>query len=65
LTGFHFSAGNVEDLAAKAEWAWSHPCELEMFSRNARAEYESKYTAERNYEHLARVWNRLGIQPGS
>jgi glycosyltransferase involved in cell wall biosynthesis len=62
LTGLHFCAGRPEDLAAKAEWAWSHPVEMQSMGRAARAEYEAKYTAEHNYEHVTRLWNRLGIR---
>jgi len=63
-TGVHFSAGNPEELAAKVEWAWTHPSELETLGRNARAEYEAKYTAEINYEYLVGLWNQLGIGSG-
>ena len=63
-TGVHFSAGNPEELAAKVEWAWSHPSEIETLGRNARAEYEAKYTAEINYEYLVGLWNQLGIGCG-
>ena len=61
VTGLHFSAGDPRQLAAKAEWAWTHPADLEILGRNARAEYESKYTAEKNYQYLVGLWDRLGI----
>jgi glycosyltransferase involved in cell wall biosynthesis len=51
-TGLHFTPGDPEDLAAKVEWAWAHPREMEEMGRAGRAEYESKYTAQRNYELL-------------
>ena len=60
-TGLHFEPGNPEDLAAKVEWAWNHPKELAEMGREARREYESKYTAERNYEMLMRIY-RLAIE---
>jgi glycosyltransferase involved in cell wall biosynthesis len=63
-TGMHFSAGNPEELAANVEWAWSHPSEIAAMGRNARAEYEAKYTAEINYEFLVGLWNQLGIGSG-
>lgn len=59
-TGLHFEAGNADDLAAKVEWASSHPRELEKMGRAARAEYEAKYTAERNYRLLMEIYNRAG-----
>jgi glycosyltransferase involved in cell wall biosynthesis len=57
-TGLHFEMGNSEDLAAKAEWAWTHPREMEAMGWAGRAEYRSKYTAERNYELLMEIYSR-------
>ncbi len=57
-TGLHFAASDPEDLAAKVEWAWTHPREMERMGRNARAEYEAKYTAERNYQLLMQISER-------
>ncbi len=55
-TGLHFTAGDSDDLAAKVEWAWSHPKELDQMGRAARAEYQAKYTAERNYRMLMEIY---------
>ena len=55
-TGLHFDSGSPKDLAAKVEWAWSHPIEMETMGRNARREYEEKYTPERNYEMLMNIY---------
>ena len=55
-TGLHFAAGDPEDLAAKIEWAWTHPEEMKAMGREARLEYETKYTAERNYEMLIDIY---------
>jgi len=64
-TGLLFEPGNPEDLAAKVEWLLSHPQELARMSKEARAEYEAKYTAERNYEMLMAIYHRaLGRQEG-
>jgi len=57
-TGIHFTPGDPDDLAAKVEWAWSHPKEMEDMGHAARAEYEAKYTASRNYEMLMEIYNR-------
>lgn len=57
-TGLHFEAGNPDDLAEKAAWAWAHPKELAEMGREARREYEEKYTAERNYEMLMEIYRR-------
>lgn len=55
-TGLHFTAGDPDDLAAKVDWAWSHPREMKEMGRAARAEYEAKYTAERNYPMLMEIY---------
>jgi glycosyltransferase involved in cell wall biosynthesis len=57
-TGLQFIAGDADDLAAKVEWAWAHPEEMAAMGRAARAEYEAKYTAERNYTLLMEVYQR-------
>lgn len=57
-TGLHFTSGDADDLAKKVEWAWSHPEQMRDMGRNARAEYEAKYTAERNYEMLMDVYRQ-------
>jgi glycosyltransferase involved in cell wall biosynthesis len=56
LTGLHFVAGNARDLAEKAAWAWTHPCETSELGRAARREYEKRYTAEKNYENLMAIY---------
>lgn len=58
-TGLHFTPGDAGDLAAKVEWAWTHPVEMEAMGRAARAEYEAKYTAERNYQMLMEIYGRV------
>ncbi len=57
-TGLHFTPGDSDDLAAKVEWAWTHPERMEEMGREARAEYEAKYTAERNYQMLMDIYKR-------
>jgi glycosyltransferase involved in cell wall biosynthesis len=57
-TGLHFTPGDPDDLAAKVEWAWSHPKQMEAMGRSARAEYEVKYTPERNYPILMDIYQR-------
>lgn len=58
-TGLHFEPGNPEDLATKIEWAMSHPAEMVRMRREARNEYLSKYTPERNYEMLKELYERV------
>ena len=55
-TGLHFRPGNPKDLATQVEWALSHPAELAQMRREARAEFEVKYTAEQNYRKLLEIY---------
>lgn len=55
-TGLHFIPGDAEDLAAKVDWAWNHPESMQEMGNEARKEYESKYTAEKNYLMLMEVY---------
>ena len=55
-TGLHFTAGDDEDLARKAEYAWNHPEEMRRMGRQARQEFEAKYTAATNYSQLMSIY---------
>jgi glycosyltransferase involved in cell wall biosynthesis len=57
-TGLHFIPGDPLDLARKVQWAWEHPRELAEMGRNARREYEMKYTAEKNYQMLMEIYRK-------
>jgi glycosyltransferase involved in cell wall biosynthesis len=57
-TGLHFEAGNPDDLAAKAEWAWEHPEEMRRMGIEARREFEQRYTAEVNYPILMDIYEQ-------
>ena len=57
-TGLHFSPGDSSDLQQKARWAWSNPDQMMEMGRHARIEYESKYTPERNYPVLMKIYQR-------
>lgn len=56
-TGMHFTAGDPDDLAVKVRWAWGHPLEMEAMGKAARAEYEAKYSAERNHQLLMKIYD--------
>jgi glycosyltransferase involved in cell wall biosynthesis len=55
-TGLKVRPGDPEDLAAQVEWALSHPAELRRMREEVRAEFETKYTAERNYLALMEIY---------
>ena len=56
-TGFHFTASDSEDLAAKVEWMLTHPKELSQMRSHARLEFETKYTAQKNYHQLMEIYD--------
>jgi glycosyltransferase involved in cell wall biosynthesis len=55
-TGLHFTPGDPHDLAAKVKWAWSHRQEMMRMGTEARGEYETKYTPDRNYRMLTEIY---------
>jgi len=57
-TGLHFNVGDDADLAAKVECAWMNPEQMQKMGREARAEYEAKYTAGRGLENLMSVYRQ-------
>ena len=57
-TGLHFTPADSQDLATKVEWAWTHPEQTQAMGTQARAEYEHKYTAEKNYPLLLDIYRR-------
>jgi glycosyltransferase involved in cell wall biosynthesis len=58
-TGLHFGPGDPEELAVQVYWLFEYPAELERMRREARKEYEKKYTADRNYEMLMEIYERV------
>ena len=55
-TGLLFEAGNSADLAQKLAWAESNPEAMRKMGLAARAEFESKYSADKNYEILSGIY---------
>ncbi|MDR3574522.1 MAG: glycosyltransferase family 4 protein [Anaerolineaceae bacterium] len=57
-TGLFFEQRNEKDLAEKVDWAWNHPSEMFKMGTLARREYESRYTAEKNYNLLMDIYEK-------
>jgi glycosyltransferase involved in cell wall biosynthesis len=57
-TGLHFNPGDAADLAAKVDWAWTHPKDMDVMGNFARLEYEAKYTAQQNYPRLMEIYKQ-------
>jgi glycosyltransferase involved in cell wall biosynthesis len=55
-TGLKFRPGDPGDLVTQVEWALSHPAGLRSMREEVRAEFEAKYTAERNYRTLMEIY---------
>ena len=56
-TGLLFEPGNPRDLAKKIAWAQEHPEALAVLGRNARVQYEEKFSAEVNYLRLMEIYD--------
>ena len=55
-TGLHFTVGDAADLADKVQDAWGNRERTRQMAKEARHEYESKYTAEKNYPQLMAIY---------
>ena len=63
-TGLHFCPGDPDDLAARTQELWDDCDALELMRRNARSEFEAKYTTDKNYQLLIRIYEQvLGRAP--
>jgi glycosyltransferase involved in cell wall biosynthesis len=62
-TGLHFTPGSPEELAGKVEWAWSHPERLREMGKEARRDFQLRYTAEKNYSMLMDIYKSVIAQP--
>lgn len=67
VTGLLFNPGDAEDLAAKIQWAQDNPEQMAIMSLNARALYESQFTADINYQQLVAIYADAinEVNPGS
>ncbi|MDD5013950.1 MAG: glycosyltransferase family 4 protein [Atribacterota bacterium] len=55
-TGVLFDPEDVGDLVKKIEWVYNNQQEAIRMGKNARAEFENKYTAEKNYKKLINIY---------
>jgi glycosyltransferase involved in cell wall biosynthesis len=60
-TGLLFEPGNAADLAEKLRWAQANPEAMAEMGHAARAEYETRYTPEKNYEMLMGIYTEAMI----
>ena len=57
VTGLRARPGDPGHLAQQVEWALDHPGQMRAMGHNARREYESRYTPERNLAMLLEVYD--------
>ncbi|MDQ9169718.1 glycosyltransferase family 4 protein [Oxalobacteraceae bacterium R-40] len=55
-TGLLFDFGSLDSLTEKIRWAEEHPQDMIRMGRNARREYEKKYTSSKNYQMLMAIY---------
>lgn len=55
-TGRFFRAGDADELARVAAQAWERPEQLRILGKQARREYEAKYTAAANLQQLTEIY---------
>lgn len=55
-TGLLFTPGDADALAETMAWAVSHPEAMAGMALEARAEFERRYTLERNYQSLMQIY---------
>jgi glycosyltransferase involved in cell wall biosynthesis len=58
-TGLHFNPGDAADMADKVQWAWSRPEETSTMGLRARAEFEAKYSARKNFGMLTEIYESV------
>jgi len=54
--GILFKPGNIIDLREKINWILSNPDECEKITQNALKEFSIKYSKEKNYELLIKIY---------
>ena len=58
VTGRLVPPADTEVWAERIGWMMSHAAEVREMGRRARRVYESRYTADRNYEQLMQIYER-------
>lgn len=58
-TGLLFETGSAEDLASKMKWMLENEDACIEMGKNARAEFEAKYTADKNYKILMNIYQTV------
>lgn len=62
-TGVLFKPGDISDLIGKINWMINHEDDLLTMGRDARREFEKKYSAQKNYEQLIEIYEKATTMP--
>jgi len=63
-TGLLFKPGDAADLVRVLAWAQAHPQEMARMGRQARLDYEARFTPERNHGQLLEIYRQaMAVQP--
>ena len=57
--GLLFMPDDAHDLSLKVKWAWNNENYINLYSINARKEYEKKYTSQENFNQLMAIYNKV------
>jgi glycosyltransferase involved in cell wall biosynthesis len=57
--GLLFMPDDAHDLSLKVKWAWNNEKYINLYSINARKEYEKKYTSQENFNQLMAIYNKV------
>ncbi|EKD33629.1 MAG: Glycosyl transferase group 1, partial [uncultured bacterium] len=58
VSGVVFAPADPDSLLRQVRTAWETPGLLEKLGQGARAEFESKYTREKNYDMLMAIYRQ-------
>lgn len=64
VTGLHFQHNDASDLVKQVEWALHNPKEMNQMRISARKEFEERYTPEKNYSLLMKIYERAISEHG-
>jgi glycosyltransferase involved in cell wall biosynthesis len=56
-TGLHFDPKSATDLARVIRWAEEHPDEMRVMGKQARREFELRYSPDRTYSQLVAIYH--------
>ena len=59
VNGLLFEPGNTEDLKNKIKWVINNQNKCKEIVKNAKLEFNLKYTSQKNYELIKKIYTDL------